>query len=144
MRMIIVGAGPAGLFLAHALTRLGMTDFVILEKRQSLDEESGNGLGLWPQSVRVLDQLGLLEAAQSVSEPLKRNIHLDSRGTLLAEEAFFTVVEKKFVSSPDSIPYEKLALMSFNLAMGILLSSSNVRNYSNCCMITFLNYQTRS
>lgn len=77
MRIIIVGAGPAGLVLAHALRRsLGPVlaavsssagtmpelEVLLLERRPESDlsvpKPTGAGLGLWPHSVRVLDQLG--------------------------------------------------------------------------------------
>ncbi|KAH7123128.1 FAD binding domain-containing protein [Dactylonectria macrodidyma] len=68
-RVVIVGGGPVGLCLAHCLTLAGI-DYVLLEGRDSVVEETGLGLALWPQCVRILDQLGLLEEARESYLPV--------------------------------------------------------------------------
>jgi 2-polyprenyl-6-methoxyphenol hydroxylase-like FAD-dependent oxidoreductase len=67
---VIIGGGPVGLCLAHALSLAGI-DYVLLERRDKVVEESGFGLALWPHSVRILDQLGLLEEGQKMSLTMK-------------------------------------------------------------------------
>ncbi|KAL4938561.1 hypothetical protein BDV06DRAFT_231691 [Aspergillus oleicola] len=69
-RVIIIGAGPIGLFLAHALT-LANIDYIILERHPSVLSDYGQIIFTWPQSVRLLDQIGLLEKAQRVAIPLR-------------------------------------------------------------------------
>ncbi|KAL4957403.1 FAD/NAD(P)-binding domain-containing protein [Aspergillus filifer] len=70
LRVIIIGAGPIGLFLAHALT-LANIDYIILERHPSVLSDYGQIIFTWPQSVRLLDQIGLFEKAQKVAIPLR-------------------------------------------------------------------------
>ncbi|KAF2416531.1 FAD/NAD(P)-binding domain-containing protein, partial [Tothia fuscella] len=78
-RVVIVGAGPTGLAIAHCLSAAGK-ELVVLERRGSIVQETGASLGLWPQSVRLLHQLQLLDAARHISEPLKLSYHFDQDG----------------------------------------------------------------
>jgi len=64
-RVIIVGGGPAGLITGHCLAKAGI-QFEILESRAKHDINVGASNALWPQSVRVFDQLGLLEEAKKL------------------------------------------------------------------------------
>lgn len=57
--VIVVGAGPTGLMLAHELTLAGIS-VVVLEKRQTRSLQSRAG-GLQPRTAEVLDLRGLLE-----------------------------------------------------------------------------------
>ncbi|KAK8097764.1 uncharacterized protein PG998_013250 [Apiospora kogelbergensis] len=64
-RVIIVGAGPVGLYLAHALSRAGI-DYVVLEQHESVRRWQGAGVLLWPQTLRLLNQIGLYEKAEEI------------------------------------------------------------------------------
>ncbi|KAH7110381.1 FAD binding domain-containing protein [Dactylonectria estremocensis] len=66
---VVVGGGPVGLCLAHSLALAGI-DYVLLEGRDTVVEESGLGLALWPHGVRILDQIGLLEEARESYLPV--------------------------------------------------------------------------
>jgi 2-polyprenyl-6-methoxyphenol hydroxylase-like FAD-dependent oxidoreductase len=59
-RAIIVGGGPVGMIMAHALT-LAKIDFLLVEKRDEISTWTGAGLGMWSQGMRILHQMGLLE-----------------------------------------------------------------------------------
>ena len=65
-RVIIIGAGPAGLYLAAALARANI-DFVVLERYHTILTHAGAGTVLWPYSSRLMSQLGLLEKMDNVS-----------------------------------------------------------------------------
>ncbi|KAM7183987.1 hypothetical protein V8F33_013258 [Rhypophila sp. PSN 637] len=74
LRIIIIGAGPTGLLLAHIFSQLqgkveAGIEFIVLERR-SWEEiarpEHGAALVIWPHTMRVLDQLGLLEGARGI------------------------------------------------------------------------------
>jgi len=65
-KVVIVGGGPVGLTAAHALLRAGI-DFVLLESRQSIVIEAGSNLVLSPMGLRILANLGLLDAFARVS-----------------------------------------------------------------------------
>ncbi|KAI3324574.1 FAD/NAD(P)-binding domain-containing protein [Xylariaceae sp. AK1471] len=81
-RAIIIGGGPVGLTIANGLDRAGL-DFLILERHPTIASESGAGIMLWPHTVRLFDQLGLLEACEGRYIPLykKTNIRLDGTPT---------------------------------------------------------------
>jgi 2-polyprenyl-6-methoxyphenol hydroxylase-like FAD-dependent oxidoreductase len=95
MRAIIVGSGPAGLTMAHALRKAGITDFVVLERRPNPVEVSGASLGLWPQAVRVLDQLDILEEARKLVPEMRTSIHLDPTGKLVSRSNLFDMIVER-------------------------------------------------
>lgn len=74
-KVIIVGGGPVGLIAGHCFSRAGI-DFKILERREALDLNAGSSVALWPQSARVLDQLGLLDGAMAAYIPVKYKCNL--------------------------------------------------------------------
>lgn len=83
--VIVVGAGPVGLYTAHALEKAGI-DYVLLERQPSVLNFSGQLIFTWPQTVRLLDQLGLYEDARKVAMPIhqkKRVYGIDGRVTSL-------------------------------------------------------------
>ncbi|KAH7362289.1 hypothetical protein B0T11DRAFT_82921 [Plectosphaerella cucumerina] len=69
LKVIVVGGGPNGITAAHALQRAGI-DFVVLERRQSVLEDTGASLVLSPHNQRVYHQLGLLDKILAIGEPL--------------------------------------------------------------------------
>ncbi|KAA8565452.1 hypothetical protein EYC84_009312 [Monilinia fructicola] len=64
-RVIIVGAGPVGLYLAHALS-LASIPFIVLEQQSSITNTGGQLIFTWPQTVRLLDQIGLYTEVQEI------------------------------------------------------------------------------
>lgn len=66
-RAIIIGAGPGGLTAAIALRQAGF-DATVYERANTW-REIGSGLTLWPNAMKALDQLGLVEALLAVSLP---------------------------------------------------------------------------
>ncbi|KAH8176530.1 FAD binding domain-containing protein [Sarocladium implicatum] len=59
-RAIIIGGGPAGMAMARSLELAGI-DYVVLEKHHEIAPNMGFQIALFPASVRLLDQFGLLE-----------------------------------------------------------------------------------
>lgn len=59
-RVIIVGGSVAGLALALMLEKHGI-DFIVLEAYPSIAPQVGAGIGILPNGLRVLDQLGCYE-----------------------------------------------------------------------------------
>ena len=82
-RVLIVGAGIAGLALARALRQRDITPEVI--ERMPEWETSGAGLYLPGNSVRALRKLGLWEELAARANPIVRQRFLDHRGRRLAE-----------------------------------------------------------
>lgn len=68
LRAIVVGAGITGLTAAHTLYKAGI-DYVVVEKWPDAAPPAGASIGLFPSSLRVLQQLGLLEHVERLAEP---------------------------------------------------------------------------
>ena len=64
-KVVIVGASIAGLTLANMLERIGV-DFVVLEKYPEIAPQVGASIGLFPNGLRILDQLGIVDAIRRV------------------------------------------------------------------------------
>ncbi|KAE9365185.1 FAD/NAD(P)-binding domain-containing protein [Stipitochalara longipes BDJ] len=92
-RVLIVGAGPAGLIAAHALHQAGI-NFTILERRPNATPQLGGTVGLFPQSVRILNQLGLMQPleALSVGAVNKTNIDIHT-GKVMGSSPIFSIMK---------------------------------------------------
>lgn len=77
----IVGAGIGGLTLAKMLELLGIS-YVLWEARNGIDEAAGAGVGLMPNGLRILDQLGLFEEILSYHAPHHSWEYRDTNGTV--------------------------------------------------------------
>lgn len=64
-KVIIVGGGIAGLTLAIALEKFDL-DYVLLEAHSTMTPEVGASIGMFPNGLRILDQLGCYEAIQDI------------------------------------------------------------------------------
>jgi 2-polyprenyl-6-methoxyphenol hydroxylase-like FAD-dependent oxidoreductase len=70
MRVLISGAGIAGLLCAVALRRSGVTDLVIVERSSDVSAHGGTGIAVPPNGARALAAVGL---------PLRRLVTSGSR-----------------------------------------------------------------
>lgn len=77
----IVGAGIGGLTLAKMLETLGIS-YVLWEARSGIDEAAGAGVGLMPNGLRILDQLGLFEEIHRYDSPHHSWEYRDADGTV--------------------------------------------------------------
>jgi FAD-dependent urate hydroxylase len=82
-RILIVGAGLAGLALARALRQVGFTPEVI--DRAGDWDAGGTGMYLPANGIRALRALGLEDAVAARAAPIPRQRLLDHRGRLLAD-----------------------------------------------------------
>ncbi|KAF7540371.1 hypothetical protein G7Z17_g12221 [Cylindrodendrum hubeiense] len=73
-KVIVVGGGPNGITLSHALHHAGI-DFVVLERRENVFEDTGASLVLSPHNLRVFHQLGILENVQEIGAPFLHISH---------------------------------------------------------------------
>ena len=96
-RVVIVGAGPIGLYLAHAMERANI-EYVLLEQHSTVLNPSGQLLFTWPQTVRLLDQLGLYEAAKKSAIPIhyKKRIY-GHDGQVTSTNQFWDYVQPQYV-----------------------------------------------
>ena len=84
-KAIVIGAGPAGLVLAHALQASGI-DYVLVERRAQVPPDPSYGLFLWPQILRIFHQLGLLHAIEEIGQRMIATIHLSAQGEILQQD----------------------------------------------------------
>ncbi|MEQ9813251.1 MAG: FAD-dependent monooxygenase [Azospirillaceae bacterium] len=88
MRILIVGAGIAGLSLAIGLCRQGIVPTVIEQRRRWGD--LGSGIQMQGNAVRALDRLGVAEAllARSWASPHDRMLITDQSGAVLTQVTY--------------------------------------------------------
>ncbi|KAM0545989.1 hypothetical protein ACHAPJ_011101 [Fusarium lateritium] len=82
-QVAIVGGGVAGITLALAFERMGI-DFVLFEAHQSLAPSEGASIGLLPNGLRILEQLGVLDEIEQQSVALQNWRHVDGNGQLIS------------------------------------------------------------
>lgn len=93
-KVIIAGAGPAGLTAAHALGLAGI-DFTVLESRNNVVEDVGASLVLSPPSMRVMEQFGLLDALQAVGCELRHGKSFTREGYPFRDNTEMDILKKK-------------------------------------------------
>jgi 2-polyprenyl-6-methoxyphenol hydroxylase-like FAD-dependent oxidoreductase len=81
-RVLIVGAGIAGLTLGRALHRTGLT-VELIEQRTEWRAEGG-GIAVQPNAIRVLRALGLDGAVERAGERVRRWCFCDEAGEILS------------------------------------------------------------
>lgn len=97
-KVIIIGAGPTGLTAAHALSKAGI-DFVVLERRPELYEDVGASLVLFPYSLRVMAQLGLLEKLREIGHEVLRWADFTTDFGQFMDSSHTHAIREKLVSS---------------------------------------------
>ena len=97
-RVIIAGGSLVGLSLALVFERLGV-DYVLLEKGQ-IAPQLGASLGLHPQSLKILDQLGVWKDIQKQIVPLLYREHLDGDGHVFEASYVIKLIEETYDISP--------------------------------------------
>ncbi|PHH60640.1 hypothetical protein CDD81_1391 [Ophiocordyceps australis] len=94
-RVIVAGAGVAGLVASNCLQKLGI-DHVVLEKHSHVAPPIGAGISMWPHGMRILYQLGCLEQLEKVCVPINRFICANEAGRLVHDNALYTHVLENF------------------------------------------------
>lgn len=79
-KVIIAGGSVAGLSLANMLEKHGI-DYILLEAYGQIAPNIGASLALFPNGMRILDQLGCFEAVSKLGIPPFQGQHmLDAEG----------------------------------------------------------------
>ncbi len=82
-KALIVGGGIGGLSAALALRQIGM-DVTVFESVNEV-KEVGAGVTIWPNAVRALRKLGVVDALQAIGLPAIYRTILTWQGKLLSE-----------------------------------------------------------
>lgn len=83
-QVIVVGGGMAGITLALAFEQLHIK-YALIEAHDNLVPNLGASVGLQPNGLRVLDQIGLLNQIEKHTIPLNYLRHLGADGELISE-----------------------------------------------------------
>jgi FAD dependent monooxygenase len=75
-QVVIAGGGIAGITLALMCEKLGI-NYILLEARDSLNSDRGAGIGLQPNGLRILDQLGLGDEIEEATVPITKCFSYD-------------------------------------------------------------------
>ncbi|KAL2143755.1 hypothetical protein VTI28DRAFT_10052 [Corynascus sepedonium] len=103
LRVVIVGAGVAGLTLANALEQAGV-DYVLLERRSEVAPQIGASIGIFPSAARILDQLGAWKGVSEAAAPLQVFQNRDRQGN--------------HITTPDRSPLLLRARTGYSTAWG--------------------------
>jgi 2-polyprenyl-6-methoxyphenol hydroxylase-like FAD-dependent oxidoreductase len=95
-RIIVVGAGLTGLVVANCLQKLGI-DHIVLEKGNIAPPKGG--IALWPHSLRILYQLGVMDKIKKVSRPTIGFKGRGSNGLQVYDTQMYHCVEEKSVQN---------------------------------------------
>ncbi len=85
-RAVVIGGGIGGLTAAIALQQTGW-DVAVYERAPEL-REVGAGITLWTNALKVLRKLGVGEAVEAVSAPIRQSEVRSWRGRLLMQTDF--------------------------------------------------------
>lgn len=93
-QVAIAGGGIAGVTLALICEKLDI-DYVLLEARDTIESDRGAGIGLQPNGLRILDQLGVLEEIEEATVPLTRWYSYDGNGELMSDSKAMGLYREK-------------------------------------------------
>ncbi|KAI6086548.1 FAD binding domain protein [Hypoxylon rubiginosum] len=103
-RVIVIGAGVAGLTASHCLQRAGI-NHVVLEKHREAVPTEGASITIYPQVVRILHQIGCGEAIIKASVPHDQLVTRRPDGSVLGSTPFFGFVKENH--GADLLPLER-------------------------------------
>ena len=84
-RVLIVGAGLAGLGAALSLKQSGVEDVTVFEQANRLEDiQLGNGMIIWPNSVKALQELGVEQKLTEFANSVRTVEVFDPKGRLLS------------------------------------------------------------
>lgn len=93
MRVIVVGAGVAGLTASHCLQKANI-DHVVVERGVVAPQE-GASIAIYPHGCRILAQICALDAAKKACMPMDRWKNRRADGKVVMDNGFFHHVKEK-------------------------------------------------
>ncbi|KAK2749197.1 putative secondary metabolism biosynthetic enzyme [Myotisia sp. PD_48] len=93
-RVIVAGGGIAGLAMSHALSKANI-DHVVLEKQSQVVYPSGASIGLWPNSMRFLDQIGCLDDIKKICAKMHTSYNRLPNGAPLVVSQLFDMITSR-------------------------------------------------
>lgn len=96
-KIIVVGGGIAGLTLASMLEKFDI-EYVLLEAHDKIAPPVGASIGLMPNGLFILDQLGCYDAVRAVSQARENDWHhirASDGKPLICAKHVFTHLEKR-------------------------------------------------
>ena len=94
-RAIIAGAGPVGMYLAHAFHKANI-DYVVLEQYDTVLRYQGAGVLIYPQTLRLLDQVGLYDRVEKnfIINHIQTDL-LTSNGRVIKSTPLWTILAEQ-------------------------------------------------
>lgn len=120
--IIVVGSGIGGLSFTAIARKIGIKKITVIERAQDVckAKNMGSGIGLWPNSTRSLDLLGLTPKLVEVSSVMQSPSYRNPKGNMLAEGSMtFTDKFPVYCLNRDalqSILYENCSMLSHSNA----------------------------
>lgn len=93
-KVLIAGASIVGLTLALILEHAGI-DWKLFEKGE-IAPQFGASIGLHPQSLRILDQLGVWNDIKKFIVPLRHRLHFDGNGSCFEDSYVLKDLEEMY------------------------------------------------
>ncbi|KAI8580987.1 hypothetical protein K450DRAFT_270474 [Umbelopsis ramanniana AG] len=93
-KAIIVGGSISGLTLALCFEKANI-DYIVLEAREKFAPQVGASVGLFPNGLRILDQLGITETIERSTEPLKKGYLRSSDGKTFCRTKIFEQLHER-------------------------------------------------
>ena len=121
-KILIVGAGISGLFLANLLEKSGKYDYKILEKKNHIGLDEGYGIQLSVNGIRLLNQAGFKHlAVHQVNNPRNLNFYDAKNSKLISnidisrfnqDGNFYTTLKRSTLLNflINNIPKDKILL----------------------------------
>lgn len=92
-KVIVVGAGVAGLAISHAFQRTKI-DHVVLEKG-IVAPRWGASITIWAHGARILQQLGCLDVLAANALPMKMMHCRDRNGVAFCSDNYFDMMTER-------------------------------------------------
>lgn len=106
-KVLIAGGSLVGLGLALAFERAGI-DYELFEKGD-FAPQLGASIGLHPQSIRILEQLGVWADIENQVVPLQDRNHYDENGHCFEESHILEHIQRMYVTQLAFIKDEEVA-----------------------------------